>query len=1243
VQRRYEILNPRAVDISIEKTLILVKETHMSAVTLVTALFDLSQYDEDRPKTIASYKELCLSLLKLSVPTVVFCDSEDLRTFFHEHASGPIDARVCPLHETEQWKKRFNLAVKNDAQNPLDKPNKKDTVAYRMLQWMKFHWLKTIAMENPFETSSFAWIDAGIGHVATPILPDRWFSKFSLLLMRPVAKFEVENLSGFLRGWRGKVGGGFLSGSQPFVSLVCNEAEVLLDRFLEMGFAPMEDQVLALVHHHHPDWFRPFYGDYQTIFENYTHIHNNLDNIVDHIEFCLQHHEHKKGHAVALHFFLDWRAKHFSAPSATILRFFQVWTKILKHVPVPRSTPQKPGVKIILNIMQHNEASTIQRCLKAALPIVDAVAISNTYKPNHPVEDTSLHIIRDTVPLHIPLSIESEEWQTPANFGHNRTLGLQHAREMGRRLGWNPQQTYLLLLDADMELRIGPDFDKNQLIHDEYAVEQCSGGNVYWNTRLLKAAVEFEVVGRTHEHYAGPPHIRERLQTLIIDDHNDGGNRGDKYTRDEESLLQDLLENPKSARSMFYLAETYRHRASAEKRDLHHAITYYQRHNEVGAWEEEMWYSQYAIGLCYQQLKMWTQAIDAFLIAYQRRPHRAEPLFRIGKYYRDQDQHWLAMLFLQKAREISFPKDDLLFVEKNVYDYEISNTMAISAFYTGQKQLGHDALEHTTRQRGVPWGVRHEAYFNARFYIAPLPGEIKWHSLQPKVQEGWRPCNPSLTWHYGKLLVLCRVVNYSQRGARNFKVLAKDGIYRTKNVLMVFDENLRFEQETPFDNNSGGPFQQGCQICGWEDARIVNVDGDVYFSTTSLEHLPNHTPSIVLGRITQEIAGARIHDIVQLRGHHDDQCQKNWLPFATLDGSLRFVYGYDPFTILEYNAGDCQNVKVANDPVRYTPESSGYRGSSGPVVLPDDQGMLILVHEVCDEAHQRTYMHRFLWFDSSFTQMKGTSNLFFFRHKSGVEMATGMTLSLDKKRLLVTVGIEDEQAWLGEFSLATVLEFIQSPCVKESPPLSSVESQAVKCTSPNNWWQQNLPNNPQLQQGFLNWVGDSKAASRTFVRDFIQREKVSTFLDCGCGLCVQKEGFDQSVKYTGLDITPFFIEQGRSKGINVLLGSISDIPVDDGQFEVVHARHVLEHLDLETAIRAFAEMIRVASRYVIIVWFILPADRDDHEITIEKVTQLHHNRYSKKVIEEQLRNHHQVKSWKWFPVADELVLVIDKG
>jgi tetratricopeptide (TPR) repeat protein len=715
----------------------------------------------------------------------------------------------------------------------------------------------------------------------------------------------------------------------------------------------------------------------------------------------------------AAKWFEQWKTSESNPDDpAVLVDFFTQWTQLFnaRRQGLQLISLDQP-VRIILNVMMKNEQPIMERCIKSALPIVDAVCYTDTGSTGD-----VFTILKKTIPSNIPWHAEIEPWK---NFGYNRTYGLDQTRRFAESMGWSLDRTYILVIDADMILKIDPKFDKNPLTADAYQVEQKNGGCVYWNVRLLKISRQWVVLGRTHEYYNSnlPSHV-DKTNLLFIDDRSDGCNRADKFDRDIKLLLEDLKENPRNARSMFYLAESHRNRGQKDSGDYEKAIEYYRMHIDTGSWDEEVWWSYYAIGLCYERLNDEGMMLKSHLEAYAKRPHRAEPLFKLAKYYRDRNSHHMAMIFFRKALEIPFPSNDVLFVEHDIYGYGTLSESGISAFYAGEKNIGELCVQTILRKRNVPDIIRQMNYYNLRFYIQQFAPKFLV-SLAPTARPQYTACNPSLIVHDEKLTIICRTVNYSQQNARNYKIRTNEKTYHTENVFMTIDlEKFKLSSEQEIKNEINGPYISTCKVTGLEDARIAAFDGSTLeFSCTSLEYDTSNTPRICWVTAQQSENGAlEVKQVTRINGYEDNLVQKNWLPFKRND-QIQFIYGYNPVTVLEMNQTTKQ-VQVVNK-FESTIETQGWRGSSGPVHLPG-VGYLVLIHEVCDRSEGRHYMHRFVLFDEQITSIRSVSDLFYFKHGSGVEMATGM--AYHKKVLHVTFGVEDSEAFLAIYYIKDVME-----------------------------------------------------------------------------------------------------------------------------------------------------------------------------------------------------------------------------
>lgn len=205
------------------------------------------------------------------------------------------------------------------------------------------------------------------------------------------------------------------------------------------------------------------------------------------------------------------------------------------------------------------------------------------------------------------------------------------------------------------------------------------------------------------------------------------------------------------------------------------------------------------------------------------------------------------------------------------------------------------------------------------------------------------------------------------------------------------------------------------------------------------------------------------------------------------------------------------------------------------------------------------------------------------------------------------------------------------------------------------WWTHNLGNESYIHNNiehkapsvkdFETWMGDSFSEDRVSVRNNFGIFK--TILDAGCGACPEYVGIKnmyKDVKYTGMDITPKLVEYNKSKNIDCILGSLNNIPFEDNSFDIVHSRHVVEHMsNIE---KPLGEMIRVASQRVFISFFIKPTEGNEHIINLDNEGtkgEVYHNRYSKILIDKFLNENKKVKDFRRteIPLPSNELLIIN--
>jgi hypothetical protein len=172
------------------------------------------------------------------------------------------------------------------------------------------------------------------------------------------------------------------------------------------------------------------------------------------------------------------------------------------------------------------------------------------------------------------------------------------------------------------------------------------------------------------------------LPGVRVTSHPDGARSGRdaraKYLDDARVLEAALARDPGDARCAFYLAQSLR---DAGEHDA--ALEAYRRRLAMGGWAEERFYTQLQVGALLERTGAPLDAVhDAYLLAYDMRPMRAEPLCEAARLLRGAGRHASAHLLASRAAALPMP-EDLLFVDRGAYLWRARDEQAVNAWYAG--------------------------------------------------------------------------------------------------------------------------------------------------------------------------------------------------------------------------------------------------------------------------------------------------------------------------------------------------------------------------------------------------------------------------------------------------------------------------------------------------------------------------------------------------------------------------------
>lgn len=558
----------------------------------------------------------------------------------------------------------------------------------------------------------------------------------------------------------------------------------------------------------------------------------------------------------------------------------------------PLSQPSHHHNKIILTLMIKNESRIIERCIVHALPHVDAICILDTGSTDNTVEVCQTFLGKTGKPFHIA--------EDPfKNFGYSRTVSFKNTQKFCQDLGWDADKTYALAVDADMNLCVQSAFKDFALTANGYTVIQANGHMKYHNTRLLRVSAAWKCVGATHEYWDLGATLKIPYEVMYIDDKNDGGCKSDKFERDVRLLEEEIIENPRNDRAHYYLGQSFKDLGRFEE-----AIAMFKRRIELGGWVEEVHYSYYQIGKCYDHLNKPNDMEYWMNKAFEFYPRKAEPLYHLTRYFREKSQHYKAYHYYLKGRNIPYPKDDVLFIENNVYEGLFPYEATILDCYVVGKSK-QDSLEGVVDyiNKGTPHYIQN-VWDNLVYYVEPLVGSVyRGHYTKYLMRDldEFKASSTTLvpySMEYGKrYLMNVRYVNYdiTHTGAyvmrcpknhvktRNGRIFLNAAYQPTEDVVQLTEDYPRFDKN----------------IEGLEDVRVFRHDGRLRFTASSKNATDDDKIVIVCGDYDEH----QLSNVSVIESPRESGCEKNWIyvPSVSVNekykDSMNFIYGWSPFEI----------------------------------------------------------------------------------------------------------------------------------------------------------------------------------------------------------------------------------------------------------------------------------------------------------------------------------------------------------
>jgi tetratricopeptide (TPR) repeat protein len=420
---------------------------------------------------------------------------------------------------------------------------------------------------------------------------------------------------------------------------------------------------------------------------------------------------------------------------------------------------------------------------------------------------------------------------------------------------------------------------------------------------------------------------------------------------------------------------------------------------------EELFQAHLILGKLHEEKNEGEQAVIEYLKAIEANPGRAESYYYLADYYRLKGQNHLCTYYAMRGKELSVPKEGAPFISKAAHDYLLDEELSITAFYTPFSAKGYEAVNRLLVNKEVPGEVRFTALNNALFYAKALSAVLlPVDVVLPKINESenFNPMNPSIQRTDTGYDIICRTVNFAQREGKDY--WSRDPCNKrilTRNFLIKTDKEFKRLSQEEIVDQADYPRFFWPYVGGLEDCRLFRFQGANWFTCSVYDANPKNIIQIALGKIEE---GGACMQLTPLQGPIEGKYEKNWLPFE-LNGEIHLIYTHDPFILLKPDAATGKCEKVLETTSLF--DCTNFRGSAGPI--PFDEGYLTLVHEVAYPG-RRYYLHRFVYLDNQFNITK-LSPPFYIKTR-GIEYCSGMTVDHAGKNLVITLGVEDKEAYI---------------------------------------------------------------------------------------------------------------------------------------------------------------------------------------------------------------------------------------
>jgi hypothetical protein len=171
-------------------------------------------------------------------------------------------------------------------QNRIDKPynfDNRNTASYYLFCMSRYVMLKETITRNTFKSTHFGWINFCIERMgySNIVKLDEALAlsrnKFSTCYIDYIPQKLVDNAYEYFRWGRCSMCSGFFTGNYEYMYKVCDLIENKFLEYLSLGYGHADEQLYSPVYFENPEMFHHYYGDYNQMITNYTHVYESAE------------------------------------------------------------------------------------------------------------------------------------------------------------------------------------------------------------------------------------------------------------------------------------------------------------------------------------------------------------------------------------------------------------------------------------------------------------------------------------------------------------------------------------------------------------------------------------------------------------------------------------------------------------------------------------------------------------------------------------------------------------------------------------------------------------------------------------------------------------------------------------------------------------------------------------------------------------------------------------------------------